>query len=447
MRTGTMLYGLALCAGLLLSLHPARARGGPIDAALAAQYFREARAACERDGGRLWGVSPCGPVLFVEPQTRAVVANQPDAEGQLAKQGDVLVGKLPARQPIANAAVDWAGVKWAMIVWSFLTKDEFQRVKMMAHESFHRVQHELKFPVAGGGNDHLDTEQGRVWLQLEWRALRQALTSEGKARRVAVEDALAFRQRRRALFPQSDASERALEMHEGLAEYTGFKLSAKSERELIDHLARHVEQCAGRPTFVGYFAYCNGPAYGVLLDAAGADWRKGLTPQDDLGELLRRASKIELPADLKAAADRQAARYDDAALRAAEAEREVARQKRLAAYRARLVDGPTLLVELTVQRRVAINTSNLVPLEGVGTVYPTATVTDAWGTLEVSDGALMIHGPGGRITKVYLSRPADPAARPLKGEGWTLQLNPGWTLAPGPRDGDHVLKKEVGSRR
>ena len=70
------------CSPVSLCLLPARAQGGPIDAGLAAQYFREARAACERDGGRLWGVSPCGPILFVEPQTRGVVANQPDAEGQ-----------------------------------------------------------------------------------------------------------------------------------------------------------------------------------------------------------------------------------------------------------------------------------------------------------------------------------------------------------------------------
>lgn len=441
MRTTSILRGVALFACLLPCARTARAQGGPIDAGVAAQYFREARAACERDGGRLWGVLTCGPVLFVDVQTRAVVANQADREGQLAKEGDVFVGKLPARQPVANAAVEWAGVKWAMIVWSFLTKDEFQRVKLMTHESFHRVQGELKFPVAAAGNNHLDTEAGRVWLQLEWKALRRALVSEGKARRRAVEDALVFRHHRRALFPKAADTERALEMHEGLAEYTGFKLSAKTDQELVEHLTKQIEQGATRPSFVGSFAYSSGPAYGVLLDAARADWRKGLTPHDDLGELLRSALKLKLPNDLKARADRQSADYDGAALKVAEAEREAARQKRVAEYRARLVEGPTLLIALTEQRRVSINTTNVVPLEGVGTVYPTANVTDEWGLLEVTGGALMIHGPGGRVIQIHLSAPADPAARPLKGDGWTLQLNPGWTLTPGTRNGDHVLKK------
>lgn len=230
-------------------------------------------------------------------------------------------------------------------------------------------------------------------------------------------------------------------MHEGLAEYTGFRLSARTDRELTERLTKQIEQGAARPSFVSSFAYSSGPAYGVLLDAARPDWRKSLTPQDDLGELLRAALKLTPPGDLKARAEARAADYDGAALRAAEAEREAARQERVAEYRARLVEGPTLLVALTDQRRVATNSANAVPIEGVGTVHPTATVTDEWGILEVNGGALMIHAPGGRIMQIYLAAPADASARPLQGDGWTLQLSPGWTLAPGTRAGDHVLRK------
>jgi hypothetical protein len=370
-----------------------------------------------------------------------VVANQSDLQGLLTKSDEVFVGRLPDRQPIANATINWAGVKWAMIIWSFMTNDEFQRVKLITHESFHRIQNDLKFPVAGANNDHLDSRDGRIWLQLEWRALRQALISKGAARRRAVEDALTFRNYRRSVFPKAGASERALEMHEGLAEYTGFKLSAQAETELIDRLTKQIDQAAGRPTLVGYFAYASGPAYGVLLDAVGADWLKGLTPQNDLGELLQSSLKIKLPPDLKARAEKQSSRYAGDALRAAESEREAKRQKQVAEYRRRLVDGATLLIPLTDKRRVALNSSNIVPLEGVGTVTPTATVTDEWGILEVSNGALMIHSEGGRIIKVYVAIPADLDARPLKGDGWTLQLDSGWVVAPGQRRGDYVLKR------
>lgn len=441
MRTKYSYSGIALFVSLLLCQNLAQAQNTGIDTAVALQYFREAQSACDRDRGALWGKSVCGPILFVDPQTRMAVANQSDLEGLLVRKDDVFTGRLPDKQPLANAAINWGGIKWAMIIWPFLTQDKFQRVKLMMHESYHRIQNDLGFPARGASNNHLDSQDGRIWLQLEWRALRQALINTGEARRRAIEDALTFRNYRRSLFPKSDFSERTLEMHEGLAEYTGFKLSAQDNTERIDYLAKAIEQGAARPTFVGSFAYSSGPAYGVLLDDSDANWLKGLAPQQDLGELLQRSLDIKLPPDLKARAEQQASKYDGDALNLAEAEREAKRQKRIAEYRMRLVDGPTLLVSLTDKRSVILNSSNIVPLEGAGTVYPTARVTDEWGILEITNGALMVQNEGGRIIKVYVSIPADLNARPLKGDGWTLQLDAGWVVTPGQRKGDYILKK------
>ena len=429
---------VALLAGA--NRAPGQSQNSPIDPSVAAQYFLEAKAACTQDGGKLWGMSLCGPVLFVDPATRAVVANQSDAEGLLVKKDEVFLGRLPDRLPVANAYVNWGGVRWTMIIWPSLTPDRFQRVKLMMHESYHRIQNELKFSVHNAANDHLDSRDGRFWLQLEWRALRRALTSQGAARRQAVEDALTFRAYRRSLFAPTSASERVLEINEGLAEYTGFRLSAKTNAELLDYLTRQIERAAENPTFVGSFAYSSGPAYGILLDTAAAGWRQGLTPQDDLGELLQRSLRIELSSDVRARAEKQAGQYGGEALRLAEAERETARQKRIAEYRKRLVEGPTLLLSLTDKRTVSFNSTNIVPLEGVGTVYPTARVSDEWGILEISNGALMVR-EGGRITKVYVPSPADVKTPSLKGDGWVLQLNPDWLVVPGQRPGDYLVRR------
>lgn len=443
MRIKYIYSGFALFISVLLFPYSAPSQNAPMDTSVASQYFREAQSACDRDGGKLWGRTICGPILFVDPVTRQVVANHSDGQGVLTKKDDVFVGRLPDRQPVANASVTWAGVKWAMIIWPFLSKDQFQRVKLIIHELYHRIQNDLGFSVRGADNSHLDSQDGRIWLQLEWRALRQALISKGEARRQAIEDALTFRGYRRSLFPKSDVSERTLEMHEGLAEYTGFKLTALNNLELTSHLSKQLNDSTTKPTFVGSFAYSSGPAYGVLLDESGANWFKGLTPEQDLGELLQRSLKIKLRPDLKVRAEKQASRYDGAALRLAETQREVTRQKRIAEYRMRLVDGPTLLISLTDKRSVNINTSNMVPLAGAGMVYPTARVTDEWGILEVTNGALMIQNEGGRIIKVYVSIPADLNARPLKGDGWILQLEAGWTVTPGERKGDYILKRSV----
>ncbi|MCW3050943.1 MAG: hypothetical protein JWN14_113 [Chthonomonadales bacterium] len=418
-----------------------QAQSMPINPAIALQYFQEAQAASKIDGGKLWGVRVYGPLLFVDPVTHNVVANQADHEGLLTKEGEVYVGHLPDTVPIANSTAIWGRIKWAMIVWPFLTQDQSQRVKLMTHESFHRIEKNFLLPGVKTTNDHLDTEEGRVWLQLEWRALRQALTASGTARRHAIEDALTFREYRRSLFPDADASERYAELKEGLAEYTGLKLSAGDNAKLIAQLTKAIEAEAARPTFMSSFAMSSGPAYGILLDSSEPHWRKGLTPRQDLGTLLQSAMKIELAPDLKARAEKQAGLYDGEALRTAEAQRAEKRLDQIAANRQRFLAGPTLLIPLTDQRSITVVSNKVVPIDGVGAVYPTSRIVDDWGTLELSKGALMVQNENGRIRQVYLSLPEDLKGRPLKGKGWKLQLASGWEVIPGSREGDYFLRK------
>src|SRR5436190_23048533 len=90
---------------------PAVAAEPAIELRRARQYFDEARALAQKDGGKLWGQSLAGPLLFADRKSRQVVANERDPEGLLQANGDVFVGQLPDRQPIANSSLTWAGVK------------------------------------------------------------------------------------------------------------------------------------------------------------------------------------------------------------------------------------------------------------------------------------------------------------------------------------------------
>lgn len=435
------LFMLSLVAlGVLCANARASVGGGEgIDLALARQYFAEAAAACERDGGKLWGRPLCGPMIFFEPATREVVANRGDAEGRLAPRGGLFVGRLPEKENAANTATDWAGVRWSMVYWGALGEDRYDRDRLLIHESFHRIQDGLGLPMSNPSNDHLDTPQGRLWLQLEWRALARALTRRGPARDGAVADALVFREYRRTLFPRAASEERALEMNEGLAEYTGVKLCGRAGADTAAFVAARLERANARPSFTRSFAYESGPAYGLLLDEAGPGWRRGLRPADDLGLLLRRALSLRLPDDLEAEASRRSGGYDGEGLRAAEAKREGDRRARIASYRAKLVEGPVLILPLTERVNYSFDPNSLVPLDGLGTVYPTLRVTDAWGVIEVEGGALMRRGDEGPSV-LQVPAPADPGARPLRGERWTLRLNGGWALEPSGRKGDYLLK-------
>jgi hypothetical protein len=421
-----MRYSYAALTVVLVALSGQGAE--PIDTALAAQYFREAQALWKEDGGKVWGVSLESPLIFAERKSRRVIANQADAEGKLKAERGVFVGELPEEVGIANYSLTWAGVKWTMVMWP-LPKDKADRAVLMMHESWHRVQAKLGFPMTGPRNEHLDRFDGRLWLQLEWRALAAALRQPRDKRAAAIEDALALRAHRRSLFKTAAEEERLLEVHEGLAEYTGVRLAGLSDAERDAYVVKQLTTRPGTmPNFVRSFAYLAGPAYGVLLDAAAPEWRKKLTKDDDLGVLLAAALKLKPVAD---DLDRRASRYDVEPLSVAERKRDDEIKQRVARWRTALVDGPRLTIPL-VKMQMSFDPNAVQPIEGVGTVYPTIRLTDEWGTLTVTGGALI----NSNFKEAYVVAPTDAKARPLKEPAWELRLNDGWTLEPGPRRGD-----------
>lgn len=408
-----------------------------IDPALAGRYFHEADSLCAADAGRLWGRPLDGPLLFVDRATRTAVANYPDSAWVLAPRGDVYVGTLPASVIPANNALDWGGVHWTMLLWP-LPPDSTSRRILLAHELWHHVQGDLGFPMTNPANAHLDSPEPRLWLRLEWRSLAKALGSEGAERRAAVGDALLFRAYRRAVAPGSAESERLLEMHEGLAEYTGVVLGTGDAAAARARAAERLESAEREDSYVRSFAYASGPAYGLLLDAVQPGWRKGLTPARDLGALLGSAMGVALPdSGLREEARRSAAPYGGEPLAIEEWNRGIETEKRQAALRVRYVDGPILLLPLR-NARVGFDPNQVQPLGTFGTLYRDFTAADEWGVLTAPGGALLAKDG----SNVWVPSPADSARTgKIEGDGWTLDLEDGWRLLPGVRRGDLVLQK------
>ncbi len=373
------------------------------------QGFDELRAMCARDAGRMWGISICGPAMIVDRQTRAVIANQPAP------------AVLPKEIGIANMAVDWNGARWTMIMGP-LPDDPFARRMLLAHESFHRVQARLGFPATGPANTHLDSIEGRYWLQLEWRALAKALRGD----RQAVRDALAFRAKRRTLFPSAANEERQLEMHEGLAEHTG---AAFAEPEIVKrapHLIDKLRDAEATPTFVRSFAYASGPAWGTLIEMKRPHWTRAAKASDDLGNLAADAWHVAAAQDAEA----RAMSYDGAKLLASEQERDARKQTMLRDFRARFVDGPRLTIPLK-HMSFEFDPNAAQPFEALGTVYPALTLRDEWGSLVVRKGGALIGSDWMSIVV-----PAEAH------DDYTLTLNDGWSIAPGARAGDATLTKK-----
>ena len=391
-----------------------------VDQQRAQEYFKEAQALCERDGGRLWGVSICAPMVIGDARTQTFATSQPPPDAPRPK----LIGLL-------NGPIQWGDVKWAAVTWDTIANwPPRTRGELFLHESFHIVQPELVLSGPAGANEHLDSVDGRYWLRLEWRALARALRESGELRAQAVREALAFRQARHTRYPDKVESERALYITEGLASYTQTVLVAPSE---ADAIARGLELLAGAEegeSFVRTFTYTSGAVYGVLLDAASPGWARKVRASDDVAGLLMRALGVQPVTDAAAAA----ARYGGAELRAAEEHREQQRQARIAELRRRFVDGPVLVMPgggggYTDSRGAVV-------IPDAGTVYFGAyRISGQWGTLEADKGVLVATGERSR----RLPAPVRRDDLTVDGDGWTVKAAPGWVVREGARRGDYEL--------
>ncbi len=405
----------------------------PIDLAKAKEAFAQARTVSEKEGGHLWGMKLYGAMFFVDPQTRYTASNEPDPQGVLHAEDGVYVGTLPKDVIVSNAPVEWEGKRWTMLMWP-LYGGAADLPIIFGHEMFHRIQPALHLDAPDAPNPHLDTAEGRLWLQLEWRALAAALVGKGAAREEAIRDALLFRDHRHALFPGSARTEASLEIAEGVPEYTG---TMAGTADLNDARWRTIAKLANPDqsiTFPRSFAYTSGPPYGMLLDERMPGWRTKLTKESDLGALL----KSTVHGQAKASAEDRANVYGARMLRIAEADRAAKAEAEKARYRAALVEGPTLALPNAGHFRFSFNPSALISLGDAGVVYPTFHASDDWGTLDVKDGVLLPTD----FKRATVAAPRDPKGPRLEGPGWTLDLAPGWRVLPGDKPGNYTVKKE-----
>src|SRR5262245_4798598 len=391
-----------------------------VDQKRAQEFFREAEALCDRDGGRLWGVSVCGPMVIGDMRTQTFATSQPAPDAP-----------RPGFVGLVNAPVQWGGVTWGAYVWDFLVNETARkRNETLLHELFHGVQPQLGLTVQAQAAEHLDAVDGRYWLRLEWRSLARALRESGEQRNLAVRDALAFRQARRMLYPASVENERAQEITEGLAAYTGTVLAAQSAADAIVGTLDLLANAEAAESFVRTFAYASGPAYGVLLDASSPGWTRRVRGTDDLATLVMRSLAVQPAADATASATR----YGGAEIRASEQTREQQRQERLSELRRRFVDGPVLVIPGGGRGRSDSRGAIVIP--GSGTVFFGAyRASGDWGTLEADSGVLLASDGSSR----RVSAPVRQDDVTVTGSGWRFKAAPGWIVQEGARRGDYAV--------
>lgn len=414
-------FSTAVLASVVIG-HPPPAVA-QVDQQRAQEFFKEAQTLCERDGGRLWGVSICAPMVIGDARTQTFATSQPPPDVPRPR----LIGLL-------NGPIQWGDTMWAALTWETVApRTPRVRSGMLIHESFHIVQMGLGLGVGTDSAEHLDSVDGRYWMRIEWRALARALSESGESRALAVREALAFRQARHMRYPDKVETERALDINEGLASYTQVVLPAQSEADAIASALDGLTASEGGESFVRTFAYASGPADGLLLDAASPGWPRRMRATDDPAVLLMRALAVQPVADATAAA----ARYGGAELRAAEERREQQRQERIAELRRQVVDGPVLV--MPGGGGGLSNSLGAVVIPDVGTIYFHAyRQRGDWGTLEAEKGVLVTSD--GRLRRLPAPTRRDDIT--VECDGWSVKAAPGWVVGEGARQGDYELVRQ-----
>ena len=243
---------------------------------------------CNKDGGKIWGINIYSPVIGIDSLGN-IISNVQDAPAV-----------YPPDMPVANSTTEIDGKRWTMVLWP-LSGDAQSQNELLIHEMFHYRQPELGLlPSLMPNNAHLSNRDARTLIKLEWNALKAALSGKGKYKTEALTDAMVFRGLRRQYYPEYVDDENALEILEGLAEYTGRRIASSSDKKYIADL-KDFDYLYTEENITRSFAYLSGPLYGLALDQSGMEWHKTVDASSDLGALLSSAYDIVFPEDLSAA--------------------------------------------------------------------------------------------------------------------------------------------------
>jgi hypothetical protein len=384
--------------------------------------FKELQETLSEEKGKTWNHTLEGPLILVNRETQTIIANESGNSGELEKRENLFIGKLPENINIANTAFDWNGKRWTMVAFP-LPKTKEERLNLLIHESFHRIQPEIGFDSLNEiQSKHLDSKNGRIYLKLELEALKKALVSNEPDRH--IKNALLFRQYRYKLFPVAKKAENSLEINEGLAEYTGSILSQRKESDLKEHYISKIDWFYSMPTFVRSFPYFTIPVYGYLMEKSHKDWNLQINRDTNLTDFMFESWSVESGELTNEYILQIGKEYLIDSVIEDETQREIKIAELKGKYKKTFLGDSVVLIGLE-NMKIGFNPSNIMPLDSFGTVYPNLKITDNWGILEIdSCGALMSP----EWNKVTISFPELITDTLISGKGWKLKLDKSWKL-------------------
>ncbi|MCX6325348.1 MAG: hypothetical protein NT144_01660 [Bacteroidia bacterium] len=390
----------------------------------ASQYFKSIEDICNRDNGKLWGKNLLCPIMFIDRTSRRIVANQPDNEGLLKGKDGIYTGLYPKELIINNAPMKFGGTLFAMT--PLPNEEDSFRIKTRAiHSMFHRFQETEGITSADFNSTNMDEKEARLWIKLEWKALRKALNSEGEERQLAIRDALIFKGSNRELYQKYANDKNRFETYEGLATFTYTLLCTNSIEEYKTRLFENLDRIYSMQSYARSYGFIHGALYVSLLNEKGFDFKKIQTDNFDLGNAVIELYNIELPVICRDVAGSLAVNYDIDAINKEEEERLSDIKERIHKQTSTFTEKPVVFLELE-SPYFDFEPEDIHSLDTLGTLYNSMRVSDNWGKLAVDKGGCLVSNNYKYLRITAKGFKEDK--KHISGEGWLLILNNDWEL-------------------
>jgi len=404
-------------------------------AARATEYFNSIDSICRNDNGKLWGVNIAGPVMFVDRPTRRIFASQPDKEGLLKMKDGVFQGIFPRERIIENAPVEYGGEIYAMIPLP-RQDDRYRIITQAVSALFRRYLKSKSFEPERYFIHNWDEKSSRVWLKLEYKALRKALESDYDQLTNYLRDAVIFRSARREQIKGSQADENRLEKYNGLSLFTSVVLCNESEEKASTRMTESLDFFYSFPSFSRSAGTILGAVYGYLLYRNGFDLKSILLNKSGLDSAVISYFRLEMPEISRDVAGSLAIVYDVDAIYKEEAGRMADIRERVRRQLSKFTEKPVLTLELE-SPNFDFEPEDIRPLDTLGTIYNALRVSDNWGKLTVEKGGCLLTN---NLKTIRLgAKTLKESKNHIYGDGWQLILNGNWKVVR--EDDNYLLRK------
>ncbi len=405
--------------------------------AKAGASFKNVEEICNRDGGNLWGQNLYGPLMYVDRQSRKIFANQQDKEGLLKLRDGIYTGLFPKESIISTSAVNFGGTSFGMAPLPD-EEDDYRITTRAVHSLFHKYQQTIGIDPEYFNAINMDEKEARIWIKLEWKALRKAINSTGEEQKLAIRDALIFRGTNRETFPGYTSMENRFETYEGLATFTYLLLTTKSPEEYKSKLFENLDRIYSYQSYSRSYGSIHGALYATLLYFKGFDFKTITTDTIDLGDKVREICQIELPVVCRDVAGSISINYNLAEIYNEEEKRLQEIKEGLHKQVSIFTEKPVVLLELE-SPSFDFEPEDVHFLDTLGTLYQSMRVSDNWGKLSVDKTGCLVSNNYKylRITAKGLKIEKNH----IYGEGWQIIMNDGWEILES--DQNYFIRKSV----